>query len=132
MKPIIELVTFKTKDGITAEQVIKAAEEANAFFENREGFISRNLCRMDDGTWYDILFWENQGQVMAAMLDAPDSTHCFALFSLVDAGSDSVLLFSSLMSVSLGDLMRVSSMLTCNTSALDNSRSAFLSQTLNI
>lgn len=116
MKPFIELITFKTKNGVTPEQVVKATEEAYAFSINQEGILSREPCRKDDGTWHDILFWESQGQIIAAMLDTPDSTHRFALFSLADAESDGVLLFSSLMSVSFGDLVRVSSMLSCKRS----------------
>jgi hypothetical protein len=113
MKPFIELLTFKTPNGITPEQVVKAVEETYVFLINQEGLISRQLCRKDDGTWHDVLFWENQGRIMAAMLDTPDSTHCFALFSLADTERDGALLFSSLKSVSFGDLVRVSSMLSC-------------------
>jgi hypothetical protein len=63
----IELVTFKTKAGITPDQVISASDDVNRFLKSQPGFVSRNLGQTEDGTWHDILFWESQEHVMAAM-----------------------------------------------------------------
>lgn len=54
MKYFIELVTFKTKAGVTPDQVISASDDVNQFLKNQPGFVSRNLGRTEDGTWHDI------------------------------------------------------------------------------
>jgi hypothetical protein len=99
MKHFIELVTFKTKAGVTSDQVISAAEDVNLFLKSQPGFVSRYLGQAEDGTWYDILLWESQVSVMAAMEKVASSTHCTTFFGLIDSASDSMALFPSLMSI---------------------------------
>lgn len=99
MKHFIELVTFKTKLGVTPDQVLSAADDVNHFLKSQPGFVSRHLGQTEDETWHDILFWESQDHVMAAMEKVASSSSCSIFFGLIDSASDSMALFPSLMSV---------------------------------
>lgn len=99
MNHFIELVTFKTKVGVTTDQVVSASDDVNRFLKSQPGFVSRNLGQAEDGTWHDILFWESQAHVMAAMEKVAASSSCATLFGLIDPDSDSMALFPSLISI---------------------------------
>ena len=99
MKHFIELVTFKTKTGVTPDQVISASDDVNRFLKSQPGFVSRHLGQTEDGTWHDILFWESEDHVMAAMEQVASSPYCATFFGLIDPASDSMALFPSLMSI---------------------------------
>jgi hypothetical protein len=98
MGHFVELVAFKARAGVTSQQVIAAAEEVNLFLESQPGFVSRHLGLAEDGTWYDILYWESQDHVMAAMAKVESSPHCAVFFGLIDPAHDSMALFPSLVS----------------------------------
>ena len=97
MSHFVELVTFKAKSGVKAEQVTAAAEQVNLFLKSQPGFVSRHLGVTDDGTWYDILYWESRDHVMAAMDKVESSPHCPTFFGTIDPAHDSMALFQSLM-----------------------------------
>ena len=97
MNPFVELVRFRAKDGVASEQVISAAEQVNLFLKSQPGFLSRHLGVTDDGTWYDILYWESRDHVMSAMAKAESSPHCPMFFGLIDPAHDSMTLFPSLL-----------------------------------
>lgn len=99
MKHFIELVTFKTRAGVTPNQVLSASDDVNQFLKSQLGFVSRHLGQTEDGTWHDILFWESQDHVMAAMEKVASSSSCATFFGLIDSASDSMVLFPSLMSI---------------------------------
>ncbi len=99
MNYFIELVTFKAKAGVTPDQVISASDDVNHFLKSQHGFVSRNLGQTEDGTWHDILYWESQAHVMAAMEKVAASSSCATFFGLIDPDSDSMALFPSLMSI---------------------------------
>ena len=99
MNYFIELVTFKTKPGVTPDQVLSASVDVNHFLNSQLGFVSRHLGQTEDGTWHDILFWESQDHVMAAMEKVASSSSCATFFGLIDPANDSMALFPSLMSI---------------------------------
>jgi hypothetical protein len=96
MNHFVELVTFRARAGVTSEQVISAAEQVNLFLKSQPGFLSRHLGVTDDGTWYDILYWESRDHVTAAMAKVESSPHCPVFFGLIDPDHDSMALFPSL------------------------------------
>ena len=102
MNHFIELVTFKTRAGVTTEQVTSAAEEVNVFLKSQPGFLSRQLGLAENGTWYDILYWESQDHVTAAMAEVASSPHCSIFFGLIDPAHDSMALFPSLIAAEHG------------------------------
>lgn len=54
----IELVTFKTKAGITHEQLEVVASNLADFLKVQPGFLYRSLSSDEDGLWHDIVYWK--------------------------------------------------------------------------
>lgn len=99
MNPYVELAVFRTRAGVTADQVLGAAEEVNEFLKQQDGFLSRTLGRSEDGIWYDILRWESMEHVMLAMAMAAESPQCTVFYGLIDETADSMTFFSSLLTI---------------------------------
>ena len=57
---VIEYVTFKAVDGINQKELADVASAVNTnLFNNYRGFIERTISLQDDGTWVEVVFWEN-------------------------------------------------------------------------
>jgi len=95
-KRFIELVRFRSRAGVTEQEVLAAAERVNVFLKSQPGFVSRRLGRSDDGTWIDILRWRSREDVTAAMEKTAASPHCAAFFGLIDPDHDEMILFEAL------------------------------------
>ena len=96
MSIFVELVSFRTKAGVTPTQLIAAAEQVNLFLKAQPGFHSRHLGVTENGSWHDILYWESREHVMAAMAGAQSSAHCAVFFALIEPDGDTMALFPSL------------------------------------
>lgn len=101
MHPFVELVTFRVRPGISPDQVTDAAEEVNRFLLEQPGFLSRHLGATEDGTWYDILYWESGDHVAAAMEKVAASPHCALFFGLIDPAHDSMALYPAQLSLAV-------------------------------
>lgn len=58
-QPLYEIVVFKAKDGISAEQVVSAAQHIQPLLDSYKGYISRQLVQADGDQWVDIVTWES-------------------------------------------------------------------------
>ena len=59
---VTEYVTFKTKEGVDEQTFTQAAFGTDAILNATEGFIHRYLARQEDGTWTEVVFWEDLDQ----------------------------------------------------------------------
>lgn len=55
---VIEVVRFRTNDGVSESAFAKSAETVNEFLKKCPGFVARRLSRADDGEWIDHVEWE--------------------------------------------------------------------------
>jgi aspartate/tyrosine/aromatic aminotransferase len=66
MANVIELVTFKLKEGVTEEHFLTASDEVNTgALSLQKGFINRKLVKNED-IWVDIVLWETMDDAMNA------------------------------------------------------------------
>lgn len=83
---IIDVISYRTAEGVTDAEYIAAARGLDAFLDRCGGMISRSLHKAEDGTWHEIMTWVDQaaydlsnkqfmdapeGQAVAALLDGP-------------------------------------------------------------
>ena len=67
MDNVVELVSFKLKEGISEEEFLVASDELNAsFLSLQKGYIFRKLLKKED-TWTDIVLWETMDDAMNAI-----------------------------------------------------------------
>ena len=58
-KPYIQIFKFAVNPDVDEKEFLKACEEQMPDMRNVPGFIDRELCKGDDGWWYDILHWRS-------------------------------------------------------------------------
>lgn len=83
----IEMVTFKPKAGITAQQLIDTGPAMEAFLREQPGFIYRSLSTDDDGLWHDIIYWQTQENATAAGEQFMNHSAGQALMALIEMSS---------------------------------------------
>lgn len=74
--PVMELVTFKINVNCTAEAFAAACELVNAWVQTQPGFQSRTVSHNEEGTWFDVIFW-----------DSAENAHAAAAKIMVEQGS---------------------------------------------
>jgi len=66
--PVIEVVTLKLKDGVTATQFLPIDQEIQTqYISKRPGFISRESAPGADHTWLVIVHWRTVADADASM-----------------------------------------------------------------
>jgi len=82
---IIEMAEIKLAAGRTETDLIRASDRFQTEFLSRQpGFIGRDLVRMEDGRYADIVRWESMSAAAAIMEQVPNSPACGAYFSVME------------------------------------------------
>lgn len=80
----IEFASFTLADGVE-ESTLMAASDAlqKEFLSQQKGFIKRDLVRVADNKWADVIYWENRESVERAMQIAPKNPAALRYFQLM-------------------------------------------------
>lgn len=93
-KHIVELVKWRSKEGIEDDKMIAAVDGILPDLKALPGFISKTLCKDDSGFWVDLYSWETRAQAETSNdLMAPRPAFQ-ALMDLVDPSSISITFLS--------------------------------------
>ena len=85
MKPkVIEVVLFKSKPEISAEELTKAAASVESFAQTQAGYLKRELGVNEDGLWMDIVYWTDLESAHEAAQAAMESPICQPFFGMID------------------------------------------------
>lgn len=84
---IVEIVSYRLKEGKTQADLAIANEAVNQFVQKQLGFIYRSCSSDDTGLVFDILYWQNIELAQAAMEDFRKDAAGHALFSLANKES---------------------------------------------
>lgn len=97
--PTIEFAPFTLAEGVDETTLLAAADALQKeFLSWQKGFIKRDLVRVADGKWADVIYWESRESVEQAMQTAPENPAALRYFQLmVDMGEADVA--NTLMSV---------------------------------
>jgi heme-degrading monooxygenase HmoA len=97
--PTIEFAPFALAEGVDEATLFAAADALQKEFLSRQkGFIKRDLVRVADGRWADVIYWESRESVEQAMQTAPQNPAALRYFQLMqDTGEADVA--NTLMSV---------------------------------
>jgi heme-degrading monooxygenase HmoA len=82
MSNALEVVIFKAKAGINPEQVQRAANAAEPHIRQMPGFVERHFGTREDGTFIDLVHWQDQAAAEAAaekVMQMPEFGEFFAL-----------------------------------------------------
>jgi len=59
MSNVVEIVHFKLANGFTTKDFLSSNDQMNQFLGEQKGMLYRSLCEKDDGSFVDIVYWEN-------------------------------------------------------------------------
>ncbi len=59
MSNVVEIVNFKLANGFTSHDFLSSNDQMTQFLNEQQGMIYRSLCEKDDGSFVDIVYWEN-------------------------------------------------------------------------
>jgi hypothetical protein len=84
---ILEIARFRPRAGTPVKQLLAEAAGTERFIASQPGFLRRELCQPDaeDGTWVDLVLWEDLASAHAAGEEAMKSPQCAPFFALIDA-----------------------------------------------
>ena len=85
----IEWAPFTLVEGATETQLLQASADLQTEFLARQpGFVSRELLRRSEREWCDLLYWESEQAVQAAMAKVADHPTCLRYFQLMETNHD--------------------------------------------
>ncbi|MBB6521375.1 hypothetical protein [Pseudoteredinibacter isoporae] len=84
---VIELVTFRCKDGVSQDAMTKTANAMEAFLHSQNGFIYRSLSRDEDDVWHDIIYWQTQEAAKQAGENFMRDAQCQDMMAHIDPKS---------------------------------------------
>ncbi len=84
MSQAIEVVLFTGKPGVSAEQMMSAAQRAQPRIAELPGFVSRSVGHAADGCFVDIVHWQDMACAQAASQAVMQCPTCAEYFALID------------------------------------------------
>lgn len=81
---IIEMVLWKSKNGISTEVAKESISKLNEFVSKQPGFISRKTAIAEDGKFLDIVYWTNLSSAKSASEKAMNTKELIPIFSIID------------------------------------------------
>ncbi len=98
---VIEFASFTLAEGVDESMLMTASDALHTeFLLRQKGFIKRELVRLGDGKWADVLYWDSKESVERAMQEAPQNPAALRYFQLMaNTGQDDPAAAMMLMSV---------------------------------
>lgn len=81
---VLEMVLWKSKEGISTEEAKESITRLNGFVKDQPGFISRKTSLADDGKFLDIVLWTDLTSAKAASEKAMKNKDLVEIFSTID------------------------------------------------
>jgi hypothetical protein len=82
---VVEIAIFKTKEGITREQLLETVGAVSEWATKQPGFVSRDLTHsVPDDLWIDVVWWESLEAAHTAAEVAMTSESCAPMFAAID------------------------------------------------
>jgi len=81
---IVEMVLWKSKEGIGIEEAKNAITTLNDFVKQQPGFISRKTALAEDGMFLDIVLWTDLASAKTASEKAMQNEKTSKVFSTID------------------------------------------------
>ncbi|MEH6442711.1 MAG: hypothetical protein V7784_02340 [Oceanospirillaceae bacterium] len=56
---VLEYVTFRAADNVNVDKLARVAVDIDKVLIDYPGFIDRQVSLQEDGTWVEVVYWEN-------------------------------------------------------------------------
>lgn len=81
---IIEMVMWKSVEGISPEEAKKSITKLNNFVSEQSGFVARKTAMAEDGKFIDIVYWTDLKSAKDASEKAMKTEDLMPIFSTID------------------------------------------------
>ena len=81
---IVEMVLWKSKEGIGTEEAKNAIVQLNDFVKHQPGFVARKTALAEDGKFLDIVLWTDLKSAKTASEKAMKNESLIPIFSTID------------------------------------------------
>ncbi len=82
--PVVEVVLFRVKDGITDSLFLREASVVQAWIEQQPGFLSRELMKTPENQWLDTVRWTSRELAESAGGKIMNEDHCKPFMGMID------------------------------------------------
>jgi len=87
---IVEVLTWKSKFGVTDEEMISAVNAMAPDLEKLQGFINQSLYKTSENKWVDIYYWETEKDAHDSNASMDGKETLKALIDLIEPNSISI------------------------------------------
>lgn len=91
----VEIMTFRLNDTVSDNDFSAVNGEVNDFLEKQTGFVSRELGKVNDSTWIDVLRWQSAKHFEEAYAKSADDEAVKRMSAMIDFSSVIPLSFNS-------------------------------------
>ena len=84
---VLEMVEFKIKKEVSTIEAEKALASLDHFVQSQKGFVHRSTVKDETGSYYDLVYWINKEDALAAAENAMKSPQCAPAFAVIDEES---------------------------------------------
>ncbi|NJM94583.1 MAG: hypothetical protein HC842_07910 [Cytophagales bacterium] len=86
---VVEWAPFKLKPGVSETELLAASQVLQReFLSKQPGFVKRDLSKLSEGQYVDIVYWENKASANQPMDNSLKSTTCADYFSLMETNEN--------------------------------------------
>lgn len=89
---IVEIALFKTKAGVTDDQVVAASDAIQREVETFDGYLGRRLCKSNDGQWADVVEWTDEDAALRVAHEFENMACAQDFMRIEEPGSSRILL----------------------------------------
>lgn len=83
-QPVLEVVLFRTKEGIADTAFLHEAAVVQVWIEQQPGFISRELLKTPENQWLDNVRWTSLELAHQAAEKIMNDDHCKPFMAMID------------------------------------------------
>lgn len=87
MSNVVETVNFKLAQGFTSQDLLSLNEPMVQFLKEQEGMLYRSLCEKEDGSYTDIVYWQDMTSAKQAQQAFFQSPVCEQFAQCIDKES---------------------------------------------
>ncbi|MFN7663384.1 MAG: hypothetical protein ACK5PH_00985 [Inhella sp.] len=84
MSPVIEVVLFRSKPGVSLSHMQQAVQRSQERVATLPGFVSRSTGHAGDGAYVDVVHWQDMSSAEEAAKVVMTCAECADLMALID------------------------------------------------
>ena len=84
---VLEILTWKSKPGVSDEEMIKAVDSMVTDLKKLNGFWNQTLYKEEDGTWIDVYYWHTEKDAHASNEAMADKESLQKLMSIIETNT---------------------------------------------